>query len=523
MNRHAKQVLGLTVFASVCMALGMGFGRAWIVRAQDHQPVAVSAKANDQLPSIVEVAEKLNPTVVFVENTSYVRVRPNRFFSAPDDYFDWFFGPAPRENRQQEGREIEQVSGGSGFFISHDGDILTNAHVVEGVRGSENPKIVVRTVDGKQYPAVVLGKDDALDVAMLKIDVQNAQYVKLGDSDATKVGEWVVAIGNPLGLEHTVTQGIISAKGRRSNMMRANTNYVAGFLQTDAAINRGNSGGPLINLKGEVVGINTAIRADGQNIGFAVPITPIKQVLQELRTGKPLSRGWLGVSTRDLDQDFQDGLGITEGALVDAVTKSSPAEKAGIKRLDIIVSVDGKPIKFSSDLVDTIASRREGDVVKLELFRNGRKQTISVTLGDRRNIDREDDDPFDRPPTSGDSLRRETTDSMNLEKSYGFQVGALSTQNRRKYQIPDDVTGVVITNVLPRTSASSKELIEGMVIQSVGTKEIKTLDEFRAEAQRLNGKTIVLSVRARTGRGADGFSEPRAVAVPAMPANGQPR
>jgi serine protease Do len=410
------------------------------------------------------------------------------------------------------------TGGGSGFFISHDGEILTNAHVVEGLRGSENPSIKIKTTDGKEYPAVILGKDTALDVALLKIDIQNAPYVKLGDSDATKVGEWVVAIGNPLslGLEHTVTQGIISAKARRSQALGGDANLVTDFLQTDAAINRGNSGGPLINLKGEVVGINTAIRSDGQNIGFAVPITPVKNILRELRTGKPISRGGLGVSARDLNSELQEGLGIniSEGAMVDAVIKSSPAEKAGLRRLDVITGVDGKTIKNVSELTAAIASRREGDTVKLDIIRGGRKQTISATLGDRANIDGENA-PGSRPPVSGDGLREESG-TVDLEKAYGFQVEALSTQNRRIYMVPDQVTGVVITKVQPRTSASEKRLAAGMVIHAVGTKEIKTLDEFRNEAQKQAGKTILLSIRERSGRG-DGFSEPFAIAVPVMP------
>ena len=521
MNRHAKQIIGLTVFASVCLALGMGLGQTWIVGAQENKPVSVNVKPFDHMQPIVEIAEKLNPTVVFVENTSYVKVRNNRFpfgFGPPDDFFDFFYGPNPR-NRQQEEQEVPQRGGGSGFFISHDGEVLTNAHVVEGLNGSENPKITVKTSDGKRYPAAVLGVDKALDVALLKIDIQHAPYVKLGDSDAAKVGELVVAIGNPLGLEHTVTQGIISAKGRTSNMMGANDDLVAGFLQTDAAINRGNSGGPLFNLNGEAVGINAAIRADGQNIGFAVPITPVKNILPELRTGKPLSRGWLGVRTRDIDQEYQEGLGVDEGALVESVSKSSPADKAGVKRMDVIVGIDGKHIKNGTELVDAVASRREGNVVKLEIIRNGRKQTIPVTLGDRRNMDKDDD--YDGGSSAPDR-KKDSSDNMSLEKNYGFQVGALTTENRRMYQIPNDVSGVVITKVLPRSSASDKRLSSGMVIQGVGAKEIGTIDEFRSEVQKSSGKTIVLSVRQRGGR-SDDFSEPFSVAVPAMPANGSPK
>jgi serine protease Do len=517
-NRHAKQIVGLTVFASVCMALGMGLGRGWMASAQVDKPVEIDIKPLDHIQPIAEIAEKLNPTVVFVENTSYVKVRNNRISPWSDDFYDWFFGPtpspSPRPNRQPD-EEIQQISGGSGFFISHDGEILTNAHVVEGLGGSENPKIVVKTVDGKHYPAAILGKDKALDVALLKIDIQHASYAKLGDSDSAKVGEWVVAIGNPLNLEHTVTQGIISAKGRSSNVMGANDSLVAGFLQTDAAINRGNRGGPLFNLRGEAIGINTAIRADGQNIGFAVPITPVKKILSELRTGKPLRRGWLGVQTIALDHDFQEALGLSEGALVEVVVKSSPAEKAGIKRMDVIVGVDGMAVKSSPDLVEAIASRREGNQVKLDIIRNGQKQTIPVTLGDRRNMDG-DFDSDDDSPSSGGSKKESSTATVNLEKTYGFQVGALNEQNRREYSIPNEIKGVVITSVLSRSSAFDKRLAKGMVINGVGSKEVNTLEEFRREVQKQNGKTIILSIRLREGGRSLGFSEPRSIAIPPM-------
>ena len=520
MNRHTKHIIGLTAFAAVCMALGMGIGHTWTAEAQEHQPVAVSTKAIDQLPPIVEIAEKLNPTVVSIENSAYVKnSRSMSPFGDPfGDPFEYFFG-GQRQNRRQEEREQRRpLSGGSGFFISHDGEILTNAHVIAVPRGSSDPKITVKTVDGKEYTAEVLGKDADLDIALLKIKIQNAPYAKLGDSDSTKVGEWVVAIGNPLGLEHTVTQGIISAKGRSSDSVSGNPNaWVGGFLQTDAAINHGNSGGPLFNLKGEAVGINNSIRTDGQNIGFAVPMSPVKKVLNELRTGKPLNRGWLGVRPAELDKDFGDGLGVNQGTIVASVTKDSPAEKAGVKPLDVIVSVDGQPVKTSNELTEAIASRREGDTVKLEIVRGGKKQTLSVTLGNRASLNDDDDSPSGR--RRREEAPKESAGTMDLGKTYGFEVGALDDQTRRAHRVPDSISGVVITKVLPRTSASDKGLSEGIVIVGVGTKEIKNLTDFREEALKLGGKTIILSIRGRTGMGGNSFSEPTFVAIP--PAQGK--
>ena len=256
MNRQVKQILGLSAFAAGCMALGMGLSRGWVASAQEEKPVLVDAKGLDRLPPIADVAEKLNPTVVAITNTSFVK---GRGFDHPQvggqDFFDFFFGPGnPQQRRTPRGGEDEQraVSGGSGVIISPQGEILTNYHVIASMGTGDNT-LEVKTSDGKTYKATVLGKDKELDIALIKIDAAHLPFAKLGESDSLRIGEWVVAIGNPFGLEHTVTQGIISAKGRKLDT------GVSSFLQTDAAINRGNSGGPLLNLRGEVVGILSLI------------------------------------------------------------------------------------------------------------------------------------------------------------------------------------------------------------------------------------------------------------------------
>ena len=299
MNRQVKQVLGLSAFAAGCMALGMGLSHGWVATAQEEKPVVVDAKGFDRLPPIAEVAEKLNPTVVAITNTSFVKNRQG--FRHPSvggqEFFDFFFGPGgqPQQRAPRGGGEEEQraASSGSGVIISASGEILTNYHVIAGMGGTENNSLEVKTTDGKIFKATVLGKDKELDVALIKIDAVHLPFAKLGESDSLRIGEWVVAIGNPLGLEHTVTHGIISAKGRKLDT------GVSSFLQTDAAINHGNSGGPLLNLRGEVVGINTAINPAGQNIGFAVPISMVSRVLKDLRSGKPVSRGYLGVRPQE--------------------------------------------------------------------------------------------------------------------------------------------------------------------------------------------------------------------------------
>jgi serine protease Do len=489
MNRQVKQVLGLSAFAAGCMALGMGLSHGWQASAQEERPVLVDAKGLDRLPPIAEVAEKLNPTVVAITNTSFVK---NRRFEHPQvggqDFFDFFFGPGgPQQRRTPRGGEDEQraVSGGSGVIISPAGEILTNYHVIASMGGSDNA-LEVKTSDGKSYKATVLGKDKELDIALIKIDAAHLPFAKLGESDSLRIGEWVVAIGNPFGLEHTVTQGIISAKGRKLDT------GVSSFLQTDAAINRGNSGGPLLNLKGEVVGINTAINPAGQNIGFAVPISQVNRIIKELRSGKPVSRGYLGIGPLELDQAYQDALGVKTGVVVSTVEKGQAADKAGVQRLDVITALDGQPVRSPEDLVTMVSSRRAGDTLKLTLWRDGKSLTVTATLGDRKALEDQrrreaGEEPEDEqtPKPQGDLK------SINLEKAYGFTVEPLDVKNRLK--------GVVVTSVDPRSPAADRGLAQGMVITEVGRQPVNSLAEFNAQVKKASGRTLLLFIQSPNG------------------------
>jgi serine protease Do len=448
------------------------------------------------------VADKLNPTVVAITNTSFVKSQhrsamPNPF--GGDEFFDWFFGPQrpqqPQPSQPRGGDEDVQrlQAGGSGVIISPDGEILTNFHVVDGLHGGD-VSLEVKTANGKNYKATVLGKDKELDIALIKIDATHLPFASLGDSDAAKVGEWVVAIGNPLGLEHTVTQGIISAKGRKL------TGGLESFLQTDAAINRGNSGGPLLNLRGEVIGINTAINPEGQNLGFAVPVNMVKRILPDLRSGKPVSRGYLGITPQELDQDFQTSLGVKEGVVVGDVQRGKPADKAGLQRLDVITTVDGQKILTPDDLISVISSHRAGDSVKMSVFRDGKSRELTVVLGDRKEM---------KPANAGQgeeespAPKNEAPDSkkVNLEKSYGFSVEALTAANRHQFGVADDRKGVIVTYVSPRSAAAEKGLTEGLIITAVGTKDVQDPVEFNAQVKKFNGKPLLLMLRSPQGEG----------------------
>ena len=489
MKRQIKQVLGLSAFAAGCMALGMGLSHGWMVAAQEERPVVVDTKGLDRLPPIAEVAEKLNPTVVAITNTSFVK---NRRFEHPQvggqDFFDFFFGPGgPQQRRAPRGGEDEQraVSGGSGVIISPGGEILTNYHVIASMGGGENA-IEVKTSDLKTYKATVLGKDKELDIALIKIDAVHLPFAKLGDSDSLRIGEWVVAIGNPFGLEHTVTQGIISAKGRKLDT------GVSSFLQTDAAINRGNSGGPLLNLKGEVIGINAAINPAGQNIGFAVPISQVNRILKDLRSGKPVSRGYLGIGPTELDQAYQDALGAKEGVVVSTVEKGQAADKAGVQRLDVLTALDGQAVRSPDDLVNMVSSRRAGESIKLTVFRDGKTLTLTAILGDRKALEEqrrresgEEPEEESAPKAQGDLK------SLNLEKTYGFTVEPMDLKNRLK--------GVVVTVVDPRSPAADRGMAPGMVITEVGRQPVNNLAEFNAQVKKAHGRTLLLFIQSPNG------------------------
>jgi len=333
----------------------------------------------NKLPSFSELAEKASPAVVNISTVKVVEIskRLKRFFSPfgendPfNEFFKKFFGEIPESKRKEHAL-------GSGFIISPDGYIVTNNHVV-----SKADEITVILKGGKEsYKAKIIGTDPETDLALLKIDAKEPlPYLTFGDSDKMRPGDWVIAIGNPFGLDHTVTAGIISAKGRVIG-----AGPYDNFLQTDASINPGNSGGPLLNLKGEVIGINTAIVASGQGIGFAIPSNMAKQVIEQLKKYKKVKRGWLGVTIQDVDINTAKALGLKEpkGALVASVLKGEPADKAGIKVGDVIIAVNDKPVSDSHDLTRKIGLLKPHSKAKITVWRNGKVKEFWVTLGERK-------------------------------------------------------------------------------------------------------------------------------------------
>jgi len=428
-------------------------------------------------PSFAPLVKKLTPAVVNI-NTTKVIQRQGRgfgFHRSPfpggdpfDEFFNRFFGQMPP-------RKFKQKSLGSGFIISKDGYIITNNHVVE-----DADEVKVTLSDEHSYQAKVIGTDAKTDLAVLKIDVDHdLPTVVLGDSDQMQVGDWVIAIGNPFGLERTVTAGIISARGRVIG-----SGPYDDFLQTDASINPGNSGGPLFNLKGEVIGINTAIVASGQGIGFAIPVNMAKELLPQLKAGK-VSRGWLGVQIQKVTPELAESFGLEQeqGALVSDVVEDGPAAKAGLKVGDIIVAVNGKPVKDMHQLPRMIAAIPPGTKVKIKVLRQGREKTFKVKLGEL--ADQEEVAELDNAGEVG---------------KLGMVVRQITPEMADQYQLPLD-SGVVISRVSPDGLAAEAGLRPGDIILQVNNDEIDSLKSFRQAIKKARkSKLIRFLVQRRNSR-----------------------
>jgi serine protease Do len=394
------------------------------------------------LPSLADLADRVSPAVVSIAATTFER----RTGRGRVDPFEFFFGPRRRdrdsEPEERENEEFRSDSGGSGFIVSADGYVVTNNHVIE------DAEAVQVVMDGRNFDAEVKGADRATDLALLKIEARDLPVLPLGDSDSLRVGDWVMAIGSPQALTNSVTVGVVSAKQRRINISDATSSF-ENFIQTDAAINFGNSGGPLVNLQGEVVGINTAISFGSENIGFAVPVNVLKEVLSQLRDEGRVRRGYLGIGINEITPEAADAFGLesTDGALVMNVQPDLPADKAGLRNGDIIVGADGKEITSTRELIDYVSSRGPDATVELEILRGGESQKIEVQLAER---------PMDGEEPTGDD-----SDSEPGIDWLGIRYQDLTPGLRSMHGLPDDVEGVWITELSPRSPLYDEGLRAG--------------------------------------------------------------
>ncbi len=432
-----------------------------------------------QAPNFADLAEQLRPAVVNISTTQVVkgqrRMVPRMPFPSPfggerdpfEEFFERFFGG---EGGPQ--RELRRRSLGSGFIINKDGHIVTNNHVVENATD-----IKVSLSDKEEFDAKVIGRDPKTDLALIKIEAKkDLPAAPLGDSSKLRVGEWVIAIGNPFGLGHTVTAGIVSAKGRIIG-----AGPYDDFIQTDASINPGNSGGPLFNMNGEVIGLNTAIVASGQGIGFATPINVAKEVLVPLREKGKVVRGWLGVQVQRVTPDLAKSFGLDRdrGALVADVMPNTPAERAGIERGDIIIEFNGRKIEEMNDLPRLVASASPGADVDVKLIRKSEEKVVRVKLAELKE---------EQVAAAGGG--------GSLEENLGMTVQELTPEIARSLGL-SDAKGVVVTNVDDDSAADEAGIRRGDVILEVNQKKVDNLRDYRAALGRMGSADSVLFLMRR--------------------------
>ena len=472
MIRHVRwrTWAGLALLAALLPAVPLFMAAAAPPAAPGHSPPAAGAAIPGPLPESypwIRLAESLNPAVVNVRTMGdAARSRDRAEELVPEPFRRPGPGPQAPE-RVPRGL-------GSGFIIDPAGYIVTNHHVVDGARSVE-----VTLSDGRTLPATVVGSDPETDIALLKVDAKGLPTIPLGSSSALRVAEPVMAIGNPFGLDHTVTVGIISGTGRVIGAGRYDD-----FLQTDAAINPGNSGGPLINTRGEVVGINSAIasRTGGfQGIGFAIPIDLAKPIVQQLRTAGRVTRGWLGVSIQALTPDLAKSFGLpnTKGALVSSVADGSPAAAADLRPGDVIVRYDGKPVDAPRALPALVASTEIGRAVELDVVRDGGARAVRVTVG-----------------TLADSREaRLATGDRRVSQQLGVALRELTPGLARELGVTSD-KGVVVTEVRPDSPAAQAGLAAGDVIREVNRTRVERLPDVERGMARPSGsaKQVLLRV-----------------------------
>lgn len=439
-----------------------------------------------------DLIEQVSPAVVHVAVSGVVNARTQTpQFNFPEgspfeDFFEQFRNQQPNQQTPQESRPLGI---GSGFIISADGYVVTNNHVI-----NDADEIVVTLTNGDEYKAELKGTDSKTDLALLKLsDVSDLPYVTFGDADKSRVGDWVLAIGNPFGLGGSASTGIISARGRDIN-----SGPYDDYIQVDAAINRGNSGGPLFNLNGEVIGINTAIyspNGGSVGIGFSIPSNLAKTVILQLQESGEVERSWIGVQIQPLDDELAEGFGRDndKGALIASVVPGKPADNAGLQAGDIILSFDGKPVDEMRDLPRIVAQSEVGEKYKVSVWRSGKTRTLTIET---------DRYPDDNDVASLLSPGSSTKPESNQDEMFGAQLGKLNDSYRRQFNIDDDIDGVIVLDVSQEGLAAKNGIRRGDVITSINNERIRDAADVQKEiknAQKDGREKVIVLLQRNTG------------------------